>query len=292
MLKKWQISIFIKLLPLWVKTMTMRNIPLFAAGALLVAWLWGGSAWYERQYCGSRASVAAVKQPLMYIEDELNEIASAPAPEFRFNETQPVLATATVIAFQRLADYLGQHPDRRLIVTGHSHAVEENEATGMKRAEAIAQLLVQLGAPAASITSLAGKNEKLAFDNGVSWLGISLGFDLNDRSHPDFMPLNLYFKTGKYRVVSNRALEEYAGQLRDFLQQHPELVIQISGYMDKKETATSASLALKRARGLRDYLVKAGISSRHLLVKEATKEVVSNQVTAKNQRAEIRITRA
>lgn len=270
----------------------MRNIPLFAAGALLLAWLWGGSAWYERNYCGSNASVTNEKQPMLYIEDELNEIASAPAPEFRFNETQPVLATATVVAFRQLAEYLDRHPDRRLILTGHSHTDEEAATTGQQRAEAVASLLVQLGAPAGSVAPAASKNEKLAFENGVSWQGVSMSFDMNDRSHPDFMPLNLYFKTGRYRVVSNRALEEYTDQLQDFLRKHPELVIQISGFVDKKETSKSASLALKRAQALRDYLVKSGIPTKHLLVVADKKVVVSNLETAKNQRAEIRITRA
>lgn len=270
----------------------MRNLPLLGASALLVIWLLGGSSWYGKQYCEASTSTPAVKQPLLYIEDELNEIAKTPAPEFRLNEALPFLSASTIYDFRRLADYLVTNPGRLLILTGHSSAEETTANIGIQRADAFAQLLISQGAPPQSIVTAAAQKADLEFENGVSWQAVRLEFDSNQGSHPDFMPLNLYFSDNKYQVITNRALEEYASQLREFLALHPELVVQISGFVDKSETRNPAALSLKRAKSLRDYLVKAGIPVRHLHLREDKKPLVANSERSKNRRAEIRITRA
>ncbi len=174
--------------------------------------------------------------------------------------------------FNKLAGYLKDNPDRGLTLTGQYDSDTEKAGLGKARAESLKAKLIELGAPAAAITTAGIANSKLGWDKDektaygamtydfnkvVSGISISDGskFSAINGSNLNFNKSNY-----NYNVPLSAEIKDVFQKTANYLKANPARNLMLTGYAMKSENNTSAlgSLGLARANSVKNLLTGMG----------------------------------
>jgi hypothetical protein len=142
----------------------------------------------------------------------------------------------------RLAEVLGQHPDYRVKVTGHTDYVGSaayNDKLALRRAEAVKAFLVKYGAGANQVTTAGDGKRNPEVDNRTKE-----GRFMNRR-------VVLSVTDGTGRVVGEGGINDVLKALQDFMKRQEECCAQILKRLDKLDDILAA---LKNMQGENDKL--------------------------------------
>ena len=174
--------------------------------------------------------------------------------------------------FNKLAAYLKDHPDRGLKLTGEYDGDTEKAGLGKSRAESLKAKLIQLGAPAAAITTAGVMNSKLGWDQDeerafgamnydffkrVSGLNITDG---NKFSAAHGTNLNFNKSAYAYNAPLSAEIKDVFQKTANYLKNNPARNLMLTGYATSSENNSSAlgSLGLARANSVKNLLTSMG----------------------------------
>ncbi len=140
---------------------------------LLVLWMAGSTWWHVckiKQLCADDApstTVATSSAPVFTLSDGARFSVGLPGT-FNFAKSGVTPNMAGFDApLDSIATYLQNNPDRQLTLTGYYSAAETNPSSfsnlGIARAEAVKEMLIQRGVPAASLLTAGVEKADIAF---------------------------------------------------------------------------------------------------------------------------------
>jgi len=201
---------------------------------------------------------------------------------------------------QDLANYLIDHPDRTISITGRYQADEENTSNlssiGLARADQIKNLLIDYNVPEKQIVITDDLVETISqtdevFDN-------SIVFDFEDTVIEDESLISLEDKLRNNKITlyfdkNAKKQSQYFADLINYLDQNSEGIVLVTGHADNEgDWNTNRYISRKRAKFVRNYLIANGIPMEQIQAKTAGDEspIASNDTAegrAKNRRVEI-----
>lgn len=127
---------------------------------------------------------------------------------------------------------------------------------------------------------------------------VRLAYPWNIKGYCDFSCYNspeIYFKTNSISTVRDKNLviftqlpaDSIVSEIKNIIQKNPKFNIEISGHCDSREL-DAKNLSLKRAKLIKDQLIKSGISDSRIIIKGygATQLLVStNQITSEKDKS-------
>ncbi len=226
-----------------------------------------------RHRCGGEVTplAAGVRLELRYGDQAV--LSNYEPFRFDFRSAKPLLGASHQEFLERTAEWLNQHPDQYLTITGHflpSEATAPSgffENIGIARASAIESLLQQKGVDPSRITL-----DYVQEDTSVLWQPVTFtlytpqsdasdverlqfSFEDNTFSDADFEYNSDVFNPGeKFRL--------YADSLKAYLASHPEKMLLIIGHTDSiGDEQYNLDLGMRRARSVAKYLESLGIGA-------------------------------
>ena len=223
-----------------------------------------------------------------------------------------------------LSTYIKDHPDTDIEITGLYGSAEENDSEfsnlGLGRADYVANLLEDRGVESARIIkSYSLEDDDLVFTPDDTLLGgINLRIldrqpaeDLADNSEtadsdegnenarqaaaPKIDPRNLYFDYNSSNLSMNNELRDYISKAIQYLNQHPEEKLLLTGHTDSMGSADSnKKLGLDRARTVKKYFEDFGLASSQIsITSQGQADPIATNDTddgrSKNRRVEVSI---
>ena len=299
----------------------------------LVIYILGFSIWHARSGCGlggvaastakSTTAAKAIAEPAILANttglgaiDATNELNLNANENLYFAPStfNYLPLSDNLSAFhQDLANYLIDHPDRTMSITGRYQADEENtsdlSSVGLARANQIKNLLIDFDVPEKQLIITDDLVEAISqtdevFDN-------SIVFDFEDTVVEDtpvedesFSSLELedklknnkitlYFDTNAQKLELNQKQSQYFTDLINYLDQNSKGIVLVTGHADNEgDWNTNRYISRKRAKFVRNYLIANGIPMERIQAKTAGDEhpIASNDTAegrAKNRRVEI-----
>ena len=293
---------------------------------ILVVYILGFSIWHAQAGCGvggtaaatakSTTAAKAIAEPAILANttglgaiDATNELNLNASENLYFAPStfNYLPLSDNLSAFhQDLANYLIDHPDRTMSITGRYQADEENtsdlSSVGLARANQIKNLLIDFDVPEKQLIITDDLVEAISqtdevFDN-------SIVFDFEDTPVEDesFSSLEdklknnkitLYFDTNAQKLELNPEQSQYFKDLINYLDQNSKGIVLVTGHADNEgDWNTNRYISRKRARFVRNYLIANGIPMEQIQAKTAGDEspIASNDTAegrAKNRRVEI-----
>ena len=204
---------------------------------------------------------------------------------------------------QTLVQYLKDHTDRQLLVTGAygngEQASGQAADLGLARAEDIKNRLVALGLPATRIETASRVEPTYTAQTDTVMDCVSMGLQVTQAVEQKLLveSRTLYFNSGKSALNITPELEKYFGDVKTYLQQNPNSKVVLTGHTDSRgEPQPNERLGLNRAERTRTELVKIGIEAKRVQVlSKGESEPVANNINeagrSKNRRTEIILTK-
>ncbi len=189
-----------------------------------------------------------------------------------------------------------QAEGKKLHIEATYYAGEQNKSTfdnlGIARADALKNLLSK------SIdTSLIVTKAKLMSDsmqipsyieydkNWIKW------FIDNDFVKEQDKKTLVHFPYNSTQAIKNEAILSYLDEVNENLKKHPELNILIVGHTDDSGSgASNKILGLKRAKRIKNWLLKKGISADRIIIKsEGESQPIADNETEEGRRQNRRV---
>ena len=294
---------------------------------ILVVYILGFSIWHARAGCGvggtaaatakSTTAAKAIAEPAAILANTTGLGAIDATNELNLNANENLYFAPSTFNYlplsdnlsafhQDLANYLIDHPDRTMSITGRYQADEENtsdlSSVGLARANQIKNLLIDFDVPEKQLIITDDLVEAISqtdevFDN-------SIVFDFEDTPVEDesFSSLEdklknnkitLYFDTNAQKLELNPEQSQYFKDLINYLDQNSKGIVLVTGHADNEgDWNTNRYISRKRARFVRNYLIANGIPMEQIQAKTSGDEnpIASNDTAegrAKNRRVEI-----
>lgn len=240
----------------------------------------------------------------LFAKDNKDQEVFSYYENFRINNTNgDVHIPNTLEGFsEQIVNYLGQHQDQELIITGFENSAEaiDTNKLGISRANFIKDIIVNAGVNANRIVTKTQSNQYVYGDDGTYNGGILLNFGDLDTSRLEEVEKSianrtLYSSFAQKTFLPDATLSNYALELKSYLEKYPDKNITIIGHTDNVgEKKANLWFGQQRANNVRDYLISQGISKEKI---EASSQGESNPIAsndseenkAKNRRIEITV---
>lgn len=202
----------------------------------------------------------------------------------------------------KIADYLGANQGQELLISGWQTQLEkeQGDTLGINRAAFIENLLIDKGINADRILTQSITNS-YAYNNQGEYLGgIGLEFKPLTAAHRMVVEQGisnkiLYSKFGIKDFKPDPTLENYALELKSYLQTYPDKIVHIIGHTDDIGTKSdNQTFGYRRAENVQSYLESQGIDAAKLEIDskgelEPIVPNISSENRAKNRRIEIKV---
>ena len=294
---------------------------------LLVSWIAGSTYYYVchiRQHCcGNCTSLndmsvfeltAAPSNRLLIRGDGLL-IENDEGIAFGRDGSLPVIAASVDTALQQVKQYLSDHPDEGLYITGWYDDSEKNsslmENLGRARAEALKRQLVLAGVPGQQIGTTGRSSMDLTFVGDTLYHGLT--FTLDDELPAQSKAINpdtlaalesrlqassqtLYFEMGSTSIDLSDRLQRYLQDAQNYLMVYPDRSIVVVGHTDNVGSAEkNITYGQERADFTKEILSELGINPQQIETRSEgeDKPIATNDTPdgrSKNRRVEISIT--
>lgn len=198
-----------------------------------------------------------------------------------------------------LFNFMNQHQDKELIISG-KYLSSEGEIRGLDRANFLKDFLVKFGVNADKILPKAVLSD-YSYDNDNQYnQGIGMVFQNVSTENQAIIDEHiadklLYAEYGEANFQPDNTLIAYANELKNYLQNHSDKKVVITGHTDDKGSdATNSRLGLMRAKKVGEYLVSQGIAKNIISTqsKGETEPIADNTTDegrAKNRRIHINV---
>jgi OmpA-OmpF porin, OOP family len=280
---------------------------------LLTLFWFAASVWWYGSYskcsgCSAALPAALVKTSLpgFAVSDSNWALSSEDNLRFAKSGSTPVFSTEVTKILDSLSVYAKNHPGKTITVTGHYKADERNNSSfdnlGLARADELKKWLVNKGLPDKNIITQSQLDDGLIFSPADTLVGgISLAFHnislpVQESVKDDlFEPRTVYFNTGKNTLSINADLKNYLEKVKEYLQNHADKKLSVTGYTDNAGDAEkNMQLSARRAAFVKDELIKKGIEGAKIESsgKGMDEPVADNNTTegkAKNRRVTIQL---
>jgi OmpA-OmpF porin, OOP family len=286
-------------------------------GLVLAGWI-GGGTWYwvckVRALCdgGTPAVAPPAAAPLvsrippLTVSYQQKPLISR-QDNFRFpkGDSAAVLSPAVRSALDTLATYLLTNPGTEVELTASFAAEEGNKSgklnLGLARAGFVQSYLLGKGVPAKRMITLY-KEDSSVFSQGDTLLG-GMEIRVLDKAiatapgtpEVKFEPRNLYFGYKSDNIDLNDSLRSYISQTIQYLRQHPEKKLQLTGHTDNVGSAAyNRSLGLGRAKTVKRFFQEFGMAEDQIRTDSQgpAKPIAPNDTEegrSKNRRVEIKV---
>ena len=221
-----------------------------------------------RNYCGNEPTRATTLTLKDGDRDILQGYEQFAFPEGSF---EPDLTADNQLFLEKVAEYLKNHPDRHITLTGRYLESEKAaqsgifENLGIARAKAVENLLEKQGIDEDRITIDHELATGEALDEPISFALYAPqpeAYEKLDYSFMDntFSDANFEFGSAEFRPGEQCIL--YADSVKTFLGEHPEMVLTIIGHTDNKGSEKfNHDLGLERAQNAEVYFRELGVKS-------------------------------
>jgi OmpA-OmpF porin, OOP family len=286
----------------------LREYTLPLAATLLVLWLGLGSWWYSATYCTAHAGAGI---PGLSLMDGDFQVSAEQTFTFYESNPDPYLNESVRSAFEKLASHLRAHPDKELTLFGVYSPHESNSTgfdnLGQARADAIRNILMDLGVPKNSIKVKGGLFDNASFANRMMYGGVYFRFKNTNESPQEpligeenrskdlFRPVNIYFDVNEYDLILTDELEAYLEDTKAFLQKNISAKIAIIGHADSKgNDSANMTLSENRARNVKKFMIRSGFDPKRLVIEFHGDQTPLSSESAsedlkKNRRVELRL---
>ena len=303
----------------------MRNDLLLVL--LLVSWIAGSTYYYVchiRQHCCgdctslSDMSVFELTAPpadQLLIRGDGLLIENDEGIVFGRDGSLPVVAPTTDTALQQVQQYLSEHPDEALYITGWYDDSEENktliENLGRARAEAVKRYLLSAGVSSKQMGTAGRSSVNLTFLGDTLYNGLT--FEILDELpnqegaiSPDTLAAleqrllatspTVYFDMGSTSLQISDSLRRYLQDAQSYLLVYPDRSIVLVGHTDNVGKAEkNVAYGQERAEFTKGILSELGINPEQIKTQSKGEEepIASNDTPlgrSKNRRVEIKMT--
>ena len=138
-------------------------------GVISALWLLLGSMWLSRTICGTGDAA------MFSVTDDGLNATSADMFTFGMSSDKVTYTKSTQSAFQNIATYLLDHPEKQLQLTGLYNDSETNNTDyndlGVARAETIKSVLMKMGVDNDQVNTQSAASDNLYFDKSQKMLG-------------------------------------------------------------------------------------------------------------------------
>lgn len=207
---------------------------------------------------------------------------------------------------QDLANYLIDHPDRTISITGRYQGDEENtsilSSIGLARANQIKNLLLDYNVPEKQLLITDDLVEAISQTDEVFDNAIVFGFEdtiveeesltsLEEKLRSN--KITLYFDKNAKKLELNPEQRQYFADLINYLNKNPDGIVLATGHADiEGDPGINRYISRKRAQFVRNYLIGNGIRMEQIQAKTEgdEKPIATNDTAegrAKNRRVEI-----
>jgi outer membrane protein OmpA-like peptidoglycan-associated protein len=250
------------------------------AGIALVAWMAAGSLLYSNQCCTPLGNESYGGQLLIqdgnHFRVEHNEVIAFP-----YNSDQLILSEQVSEELFKVVRYIKSNPVKSLTIIGLFLGKESGGPDlGKARAEALRNVFIEAGTPEYQIHTAIGRRDDLALNESGEVLlgGIDFAFDCLDPfelSDPAYrfstkVIDNFVFdyNSSQFLMPLSKTMKEQVATVAQYLQEHPDRQLKITGYNHPDEThyGALANLGLARANTVRNLFLEAGAPAFQLII--------------------------
>lgn len=250
------------------------------AGIALVAWMTCGSLFYASQCCNPVVNESYAGQLLIQDGNNFsvqhNEVIAFPK-----NSAQLILSKQVSEELFKVVRYVKSNPIKRLTVVGLYLSSEIGGAElGKARAETMRKVFIESGTPDYQIRTEIGRRDGLPVDDsgdvllgGIDFIFDCLApFEITDPAHRFSLKAedNFVFdyNSAQFLMPLSNFMETQVELLANYLKEHPDRQLKITGYNHPDEAHYGAlqNLGLARANAVRSLLLQAGAPSTQLLI--------------------------
>ena len=302
----------------------MRNDLLLVT--LLISWIAGSTYYYvchiREHCCGDCTSLSNMSvfeltappadQLLVRGEDLLLE--NEEGILFGRDGSLPIMAPTVDSSLQQIRQYLEDHPDEALYITGWYDDSEDNQTLmdnlGLARAEAMKRRLVADGVADRQIGTVGRSSVDLTFAGDTLYNGLTLM--VKDKIpvqsaavNPDTLAAvekrlraasqTLYFDMGSTSIQVSDSLQRYLQDAQNYLLAYPDRSLVLVGHTDAVGSAEkNMTYGQERAEFTKEILSGLGINPQQIKTRSEGEDqpIASNDTPAgrsKNRRVEIKI---
>ncbi len=266
---------------------------------------------------GANVAGAATNSSLPHFSYSDSRINIPDAEGFGFEKSSDklVAGNGADIYWQEIANSLSQNKGKKLYLQGSYADTEKNTTKfanlGIARAEAIKQLLITKGAPAAAIVTSGMKTEG-AFFAGNTYVGgvnfltqapapapntaqVATPSKVAQGAGILIQPLNLYFATSAKDIKMTAQVKAYFDELKTYLAKNPTANVSVLGFTDNQgDSLKNVALSASRAEMVRDFMLTKKFDAQRLVVrgKGSLRPIGNNETEAgraQNRRVEVRL---
>ncbi|MEK7255967.1 MAG: OmpA family protein, partial [Bacteroidota bacterium] len=267
--------------------------PLLGIACLLwlAVWTWQLTDSYREETAGNAGA------PGFSVSGEGFKFDAARSFSFPFSSADPDLPEDNDTLFQAVADFLSQHPELQLTLTGNYAKTERNKTPypnlGLARAEAIKSALLKKGVSEGSILTIGIQVDNVLVAGDQMLGGVFFTFfekegesqavptEISEAIAVEPVPASqpsepapeksssvqsadvktLHFPSGEYKLEdAGTAAKTTLDKLRALLRSNPTKRLLITAYAStEEEKVPNSDLAEMRARNVRRYLIDNGV---------------------------------
>lgn len=258
------------------------------SGFACVAWVAIWSLWLSHEKSTPNSPQYSNLTTSFSISDDGFSIAAADVFTFEISGAKPVMPADNLTLLQALSRYLGENPDKILVLQGAYMPEERNKTPypnlGLARAHAIKDILVREGAETDQIEVGASGMQSCFTLDGRMIGGVNFSFRMVQDEEPetesapvvaeedppivdDELPEMVRFSYEDQIFTLDSRNQSTLDQLRRTLRKDPSKTLIISGYsLKSEEQIDKGNLAERRARAVRRYLVDTGVRRNQILI--------------------------
>lgn len=258
-------------------------------GGCLLIWLIGGSFWYNNIH-NENTQTPLTHNTLNIQNSPLKRDNTAPIT-FAYGDARPVFVSENVFLLKETADFLRQNAHKAIIIKGLNMTSELKNTPpsvsnlAQARAQALRQVLTVLGSPEDVILTRTEQKDKLqVIDNQ---LVDAVELQIIDNPNEVLKGLNIVYRKEETAFGNTEKIKTYFDDIKQKLQQNPQLFIKITAHNDLYETP---DVSEKRLSFARFFLKKAGFDmSKIIFLDKKNIYPLEKNGHTRNQRLEIRI---
>jgi outer membrane protein OmpA-like peptidoglycan-associated protein len=278
---------------------------------LLIGWIGLCAYLSSTRCCGTGLDDSSLSSSTYQLTiSDLSDVVAKADISFDFPYQQATLlhsiSAPQLKVLRGLSTYLEQHPDRRLLLTGYYTKQEKNinADLGLERARLLKQELQHFGIP--SLQVVTQQDLSIDHDEELPILKDAIQFEFTAMPEVEQLVEEMQLKMDKQKVILHFDVAEedidptptqlsYFDQLQQYLDQHPNATIKITGYTDDQgEPRQNVRLGRERALMVKNFLLNRGFDREHLLTESAgERDPISSNASpsgrAKNRRVEIQL---
>ncbi|MEM9850285.1 MAG: OmpA family protein [Bacteroidota bacterium] len=288
------------------------NTKIILPSFLILAWIAFCAIMSSYRCCGITFGQAqTIANPAVELSaiDQGEKIA-ATTRSFEFSTVTAKLSEPVPVELQsfigKIASYLQNHPDRRLVVTGLYAAEEKSQDAelGLVRAAAIESLLLDKSVPAIQIKGQQDMSEAITIKEDYVSHAIRFHFEsmptqaallAEMKAHLNAQKIRLYFDLDAKTIQLTPAQRKFFEDLRFFLDNNQTQKVSVTGFTDNQgQPRQNKRLGRERAAFVRDFMIDLGIARPQILTdSQGEAQPISSNDTAadraKNRRVEVQL---